>query len=290
MNELETPLCPGCGAHWTGKAHCILECPGWSDCRNELLNADPNGIISELVLAGDKYSARDILLPHIWNATVNKNIDTFCTKFVARSNNLILSKTQPDLAALIDPNDIPKLNENIENEVFDIDYEEGFFRARVVSYDPISGLFEVDSQGLDLCNNNGVWTPFTQGGVDLNAMFDNNQLQHLSDYLQFDHELLDQGVALHDNITGCNVSVKINRRWKNCLINFYDSERKLHNVTFASPKRTEEIDLNGRLSVGQLRINIAGNSAPHVLAHASAFLQSRPLSRESDALNGIMVD
>ena len=91
------------------------------------------------------------------------------------------------LIGFLDPNDLPLLNENIEGEVFDIEYEEGIYRARVSSYDPFSGLFEVDSTGLDLHNDNGNWVPFVQNGVDLNTMFNNHQLSHLTSFLELDH-------------------------------------------------------------------------------------------------------
>ena len=71
----------------------------------------------------------------------------------------------PALRALLDDADSTSLHNNICSCVIDYQHQnKGWWRARVVSYDPLTNLHALDSTGLDIANDN--W--FYVDGVPLN--------------------------------------------------------------------------------------------------------------------------
>ena len=77
----------------------------------------------------------------------------FCKDFCKIATILSTCHSQPSLIPFLDPEDEGLLNENVENEVFDIDFPEGLFRVRITKYDICENLFEIDSNNLD------IWEP-----------------------------------------------------------------------------------------------------------------------------------
>ena len=57
---------------------------------------------TELMLSGEQDSICDLLQPDYWSHVENKNIDQFCSDFIRTADRLILSNSQPGLAALLD--------------------------------------------------------------------------------------------------------------------------------------------------------------------------------------------
>ena len=207
------------------------------------------------------------------------------------SKQLLLAKEQPSLANLVVASDEKMLNENIIDATFDVDYpDEGWFRVGVAGYNPMLDRFDVNSVFLDIWENGDNWEWFDQEDLDLNQMFQNQQVKHVLNPIVLPHlEEIQAGKTFGENMVGreCELVVeqKHRTRYQQVEVVGFDTENGIHEVYLKNGHVRYQVNLNEALRSGKLRIE----NFSHVLRRLQAFVntnQSPGIAARSMAPSG----
>ena len=298
-NDFE-PKCPGCGAVWSDKSHCIFFCKGWKACREKLIRTT-NNKCREIFSEGGIDNCRQLLAPNEWNNAIKSQINLFCKEFDLRTKMLLLCKSkkgefQPGIAKFVrlSQNDFcspfPEqtkfsLNENVIGSTFTVEWPVvGWQTVIPIEFNPFSGFFKVTTIGVDIEFDPAKrrFDFMTTDTVDLNSMFHNNQIRFSQNPFRFpSRHQVRKLLIFNSNIVGKTCGIKIRGQFRESRVNEFreiNANKWHHLVTINN--QLVEVDLHYLLSRAEL---ITNDISPHVFAHIRAHLQSRPQGREVDA-------
>ena len=153
-----------------------------------------------------------------------------------------------------------------------MDYQhanKGWWRAKVVDYDPLTNLHALDSTGVDLSADNWFFVP----DISLNSLLLNGELK----LVPLNRELplpaldviLNDQTPLNENLIGHTLSLQGLRgsRWCSCEVLEFNKETLLHTVVNRGV--TWSVDLNLALRDNHLRYP----DAPHLFQHIGSGLR-----------------